>query len=267
MNRAISRLPVGITRHTEFETPLSRYVDSIWLIENFVQSHGHDRVLPTGTMDLVLTLNKHGPNEALLAGVRSEHVIIDAGCSPSMVAVHFKPGGAFAFFDSPAGEFTDQVVSLDSLWGSTVATLQQQLLEANTPHETIRRVVRTLLQELRDRDKHPAVAYALSEFRKTGSTKTVAQISLETGLSHKRLIRLFRDQVGAAPKLFQRICRFNLVIDMLAQCEEPDWADIALACGYFDQAHFNRDFHRFSGINPTTYLRNRVTRSHVRVSD
>ena len=141
--------------------------------------------------------------------------------------------------------------------GSTVATLQEQLLEANTPHEKIRLTEKNLLWKLNGRDGHPAVAYALNEFRKAGNTMSVAEICLKTGLSHRRFIQLFRDQAGAAPKFFQRICRFNLIINMLAQCQEPDWENIAVACGYFDQAHFNHDFHRFSGINPTIYLRNR----------
>ena len=266
VKRDSCQLPPGIRFHRVSEPPLSRYVDSIWLFEDFVQIHGRERVLPTGTMDLVLPLNQQGPNEAQLAGVRSGNVIIDTGYPLSLVAVHFKPGGGFAFFDPPAGELTDRIVSLDSLWGGTVATLHEQLLEANTAHEKIGLVFKTLLRKFNGREGHPAVAYALREFRTAGNTKSVAEICLKTGLSHRSLIQMFRNQAGAAPKFFQRICRFNLVIDMLAQCNEPSWANIAVACGYFDQAHFNHDFHRFSGINPTTYLQSRVTSSHVRIA-
>ena len=45
------------------------------------------------------------------------------------------------------------------------------------------------------------------------------------------------------------------------------WLDVALSCGYFDQAHFNHDFRTFSGINPSTYLRHRAARTHVAVPD
>jgi transcriptional regulator GlxA family with amidase domain len=46
---------------------------------------------------------------------------------------------------------------------------------------------------------------------------------------------------------------------------DVDWADVALSCGYFDQAHFNHDFRAFAGLSPSTYLRHRVTRTHVAV--
>jgi AraC-like DNA-binding protein len=46
---------------------------------------------------------------------------------------------------------------------------------------------------------------------------------------------------------------------------DVDWANVALSSGYFDQAHFIHDFRAFSGINPSTYLRQRTSRNHVSV--
>jgi AraC-like DNA-binding protein len=54
---------------------------------------------------------------------------------------------------------------------------------------------------------------------------------------------------------------------MTASSAEVDWPEVALSCGYFDQAHFIHDFRAFSGINPTTYLRNRIHGHHVPIQD
>ena len=60
--------------------------------------------------------------------------------------------------------------------------------------------------------------------------------------------------------------RFGDVLKKLEDLTDPDWTDLALACGYFDQAHFNHDFRAFSGINPSTNLRRRVSRTHVAIA-
>jgi AraC-like DNA-binding protein len=62
--------------------------------------------------------------------------------------------------------------------------------------------------------------------------------------------------VGLSPKLFCRVQRFQQVLKIVRREREVDWAEIALGCGYFDQAHFIHDFHAFSGINPSKYLAN-----------
>ena len=57
------------------------------------------------------------------------------------------------------------------------------------------------------------------------------------------------------------------VLQTIEAVPEVDWADIALQCGYFDQAHFIHDFRAFSGINPSSYVRQRTSRNHVAILD
>jgi AraC-like DNA-binding protein len=65
---------------------------------------------------------------------------------------------------------------------------------------------------------------------------------------------MFREHVGLTPKLFCRIRRFQDALNRTAGGKRVVWAQLAADCGYFDQAHFVRDFQAFSGINPTAYL-------------
>jgi AraC-like DNA-binding protein len=74
------------------------------------------------------------------------------------------------------------------------------------------------------------------------------------GLSQGRFIDRFRDEVGLTPKLFCRVRRFQEVVRRVHRAREVDWTDVALSCGYFDQAHFINDFRAFSGLSPTTYM-------------
>jgi len=57
------------------------------------------------------------------------------------------------------------------------------------------------------------------------------------------------------PKLFNRIERFQSVLAKVQRVPEPEWDQLALEYGYFDQSHLIRDFLEFSGFSPADYLR------------
>src|SRR5208283_6042038 len=84
-------------------------------------------------------------------------------------------------------------------------------------------------------------------------SSSVAECSRSIGISERRLSQVFREHVGLSPKLWCRIRRFQSAAEALHRGVEIPWAELALACGYYDQPHFANDFRAFSGIDPTTY--------------
>jgi len=85
-------------------------------------------------------------------------------------------------------------------------------------------------------------------------------------MSPRRFLDVFQWHVGLSPKAFCQIRRFAAVLRCIERAAVVEWADVALSCGYFDQAHFNHDFRAFSGVNPSTYLRQHISRTHVGVT-
>jgi AraC-like DNA-binding protein len=111
------------------------------------------------------------------------------------------------------------------------------------------------------------VEFALREFQDPGRIVSVGDVVERSGVSARRFIEQFRNQVGLAPKAFCRMARFRQVIDRLVSATEVDWSDTALACGYYDQAHFIHEFREFAGVSPATYLRCRTASpNHLRVA-
>lgn len=83
----------------------------------------------------------------------------------------------------------------------------------------------------------------------------MAELAAGAGWSRQHLARRFRDELGLSPKLAARIVRFERARKMIQSAmPRPPLADVALACGYFDQAHLNRDFVRLAGCTPTELL-------------
>ena len=252
---------------TPTRPPLSSYADLLWLAEGYAQPHSSERLLPTGNMDMVLSLDGgHGRDR--VSGAQSRFTILDTSRPLSLIGVRFRPGGGFPFFGVPAGELQNLGVPLDALWGGEAARLREQLLQARTAAARFDILEQTLLQRLRaGHSRSPAVRYAIGRFRDPTQATSVAAVVERTGFSQRHFIATFRDEVGLTPKVFARITRFRRVIDTLQGSPEIDWSALALECGYFDQAHFIHDFRAFAGISPSAYLRHRTSSNHVPVAE
>jgi AraC-like DNA-binding protein len=250
--------------------PLSSFVDLFWFYDGYSPGpHKKERLMPDGSVELVINLKENEARiydrqnldqfnrfpGAVLCGPHSNFFVIDTEQQGSVMGIHFRPGGAFPFFKLPAGELHNMHVSLEDLWGRKADLLRQQLLEAPTPREKFRTMEECLLaQALRPLERHRAVDFALHLFGKCHAAPAMADVSDQIGISSRRFIQLFANQVGLTPKLFCRVRRFQQVLQTIRTGKDFDWVDLAAGCGYFDQAHFIHDFKAFSGINPTTYM-------------
>ena len=232
--------------------PLSFLVDTLWYHHGDQSVPQPERVLPDGRFQLVLDLTA-GPG--VVAGMRSRYIEIDAAAIRTVMGVVFRPGGARSFFDVPAHEFYNQVVTLDLVWGASVAALRDRLMESPTVAERFQVLETALQQRVNTRlSVHPAVGYALGAFHRAPHIQRVLNVTKDAGLSRRRLSQLFREQVGITPKLYCRLRRFQQVIRQIAAGAPVDWSDVALAGGYADQAHLSHEFREFSGLSPSACL-------------
>jgi AraC-like DNA-binding protein len=246
--------------------PLAPFVASLWHHEaDGPWAHTRERVLPTGTMQLLINLHEdelrswHGDGYhqlrrtrgAALGGPSWRHVAIDTAEQQCIVGVSFKPGGAVPFFAAPADELREHDVELADLWGRDGAVLRERLLAQPHPAARLRLLAATLqARVLRPLTPDPAMHHAIAALERGDP---VAAIGERLGLSPRRLIDRFSAHVGLTPKRFARVRRFQHIIRTLTRGDAPAWAELALAAGYFDQAHFIHDFKEFSGLHPTAY--------------
>ena len=244
--------------------PLSHYVEMFWGYEAYGAGHARERVLPTATSEIVVVLrdDRAGP---VACGAHSESFVIDTADRPTLFGVHFRPGGAVPFLKMPADELGNVRVSLETLWGRAAFELKDRLLEARTWTARFRVAEDVLLAQLSGPPRrHPAVGYALDAIQAMPHAHTIGRLTERIGLSPRRFIQVFAHEVGLTPKVFCRVRRFQRVLALIERGRAIDWADLAVAGGYYDQAHFIHDFRAFSGLNPTAYVRANVReRNHV----
>jgi AraC-like DNA-binding protein len=236
--------------------PLSQFVDLFWLCQREALPHAKELALPTATVELVFEI-REGNDTPVICGPHSRPFVIGTAKPVWLLGIHFKPGGAFPFLGLPAGELHNEQVSLETIWGSKAAIVQNQLIEARTPLDKFRVLEQALIaQATQGLRRNPAVGFALAEFH-SDRGPSVSYVVKQTGLTPRRFIRLFQDEVGLTPKLYRRIHRFQRLLNLLHRSERVDWCHVALDCGYYDQAHCIHDFREFSSLSPTTYLRMR----------
>ena len=235
--------------------PLSALIHFMWWYGAYGAGHRRERVLPGPVSELVIVLSgaRQGP---IFCGAQSESFVIETGDRPALLGVHFKPAGAFPFLRRmPADELHNQRVSLEDIWGAEAGALHERLHAAATPAARFRVLEAALIARLDGPPvRHPAVAYALGAID-AAPARPIGDITDQIGLSARRFIALFTAQVGLTPKLYGRVRRFQDVLVRVHGVADIDWTDVALTCGYYDQAHFIHDFRAFSGLSPTAYVR------------
>jgi AraC-like DNA-binding protein len=249
--------------------PLAAFVDNLWLYEGYEGEHSNERILPTGTIELVINLRENElriydaeqPNRcsrfsgAIVSGAYGKGFVSDTEEEAFLIGVHFKPGGAFPFLGLPAGDLADTHVDLETLGGQSAPKLRERLCEASTAADRFQLVQQALISHLfRPMEHHYAVAAALEALDQR-SDVTVRDVARNVGLSQRRFIQIFKSEVGVTPKLFSRVRRFQRARAFIEQKDTSDWTNIAMECGYFDQSHLIREFQEFSGTSPAAYLR------------
>ena len=217
------------------------------------------RVLPDGCMDILVTLGDfprpleaepHG-HRAFVVGTMTRRQIFAFAGRVDIVAIRFRPGGARPFVQAPASEFVNLGAPLEALWGPSGADLSDRLYETEGDEARAKLLFDELIARRAESAPPDAVVLGASELIE-GSSGSVSVDELRRALyvSERTLERRFRSEVGLSPKQATRIARFQAATRKLTEDPAATLGSVAHECGYYDQAHFNREFRILAGVSP-----------------
>jgi methylphosphotriester-DNA--protein-cysteine methyltransferase len=256
-------------RYEEFHPnpPLDKFIKCIWSLESAAQhQHCPERILPDGCTEMVFHLadpfDQHNDDgsqarqpAALLVGQMRGHLLIQPTGRVRVLGVRFRPGGAYPFLSIPQSEITGRVIALDSIWGAIAVELHSRIADATTNAESVRHLEKILSETLKSRRLDDRFSYAVDLITNSGGSVPIDRLANDLGVSFRSLDRIFNTRVGLSPKTLCRIVRFQSVFKLLErESSKQDWVRIALDGGYYDQAHFVKEFREFSGKTPTAYF-------------
>lgn len=235
--------------------PLDAYVDFLWVIDGYTAAAPRERVLPSGWASMVVQLadapmraesaTSAVATHAVVCGASTRPVLLDTTTLGASVGAQLKPGGVRALLGVSAAEVGEQLMPLAACGEAWVDELRVRLADEPTMAARAARFEHMLLARLRTADAPAPLRSALAAFERA-DLPSVAEVNRRTGLSAKRLLALFRDEVGLSPKAYWRVRRFRAVLRDLAG-GRAGGAPLAAEHGYCDQSHFLREFRALAG--------------------
>ena len=240
----------------------------LWYGEGRV-AYQRDRILPSGGSQLLINLGptqyriEPGPPERRVpfrdvwySGLHQGPIDTEAPHGNALFGVAFDAAGARPWLGVDADALADRVLPLEDLIGREALLLRERLLETRALEARFALVEAWLLARLQPRfEPSPLVCWALQRIEASAGRLQVEMLAREAGVSRKHLAVLFRRQIGLGMKSLARLHRFRAATALLAGREQVPWAELAEACGYYDQSHLVREFRDFSGLTPGQFIR------------
>ncbi len=227
---------------------LAPYVECFWTLRTSEICPEYP-VLPDGCVDIIFSRGDGQPTGLEAVGTMTRRHAFRLPAGQFLMGVRFRPALSPGFLRAPAALLTDASVALECLWGPAARRLQDQLVHAASVREGLAVLEAALHRQPEQDPVEKAVAWMV-ENRGQVSVEHAAE---QAGMSARQFRRLCLEKSGVTPKQLCRILRFRRALSQMRPVRRPDWAQLALDCGYYDQAHFIRDFREFSGYSPGRY--------------
>jgi AraC-like DNA-binding protein len=194
----------------------------------------------------------------LFAGQLTRPVEIVPRGVARIAGAHLRPHGAYDLLRVPQHRYKDRVVDVKTIDPALARALTERVARLSDGRAMIDALADVLVERSERQDAPSAATSAVAIVLTLKGMISVADLARATNVSPRQLERLFHERVGLSPKLFVRIVRFQEVLRATRSgADRPSsslrasgWAAMALEHGFYDQAHFIKDFKTFVGCTP-----------------
>lgn len=245
---------------------LARHIRYYWILETD-DSEGEicERVIPTGNIEWMFHYRKtfvvknkvpvYQP-QSMVSGINSNFFDVATRGESGVIAVTFYPHGAANFLRFPLSEIEDTSINLEDIFNIAGKETEEQICLARSQAERIAVIEKFLLRcfnPVKDNDFR-FIKKGVELVNQAKGQISASELSQKLLLTNKSLERKFSALLGKTPKQFIRIVRFQGVIQSFLNPENKQLTRLAYENGYFDQAHFVKDFKALSGYTPKEFL-------------
>lgn len=255
--------------------PLDNYVDCILYVEGNNKGTG----FPKTAMSMVFNLNDNfrlftdkgftnfiDYKKHWVAGVQTRPTYIESYGESKMVVIQFKTLGAYIFLNQPLRNFTEHYINLDCIFNNEADEVWEQLKETNTINEKFLIAEEFLYRKLlRKKIPNEKLIASIDLLLNNKASIPITRICLQYNISRKHLNFLFQEYLGISPKMLSSLNRFQTILQSISKSKPDNLTHFAYELDFFDQAHFNNNFKRFTGLKPNDYIKNVATQPTLKI--
>lgn len=252
---------------------LSPYVESVIYSKGSQLTDLLHHTVPDGTTQLIIDFSEHPvylirsrtnaqpdatdiSGSCWVTGIQRTALINKYSDRLTQVIVRFRPGALSLFTPVPQRLLADQCLPAEAVFGPGVHVLWDQVAHAADAKAALSAVSGYLAGLL----SPEPTGYAAAAHVAQQPQAPLGQVIADTGYSAKHFIERFKQFFGLTPKELQRIRRLAAsMTDLELASSGVNWPEMACRHGYYDQAHFIREFRTFLGMTPNEYLRSGQT--------
>lgn len=175
-----------------------------------------------------------------------------------VVGVKFQPGGFYPFWQRPVSGLTGRSLSFQEVFDLDVAELEQDVLSQTEVGQSVGVVDAFFQSRLPESDPNVELVNEIVRLiQEDRAILKVEQVARQVGLHIRTMQRLLDRYVGVSPKWIIKRYRLHDAVESMEQGTVPDWSQLSVELGYYDQSHFIRDFKAIIGRSPEEYVRER----------
>jgi AraC-like DNA-binding protein len=245
---------------------LQSFVKCFWTLDDEASAEPiKQRVVPDGCMEMIFHYGdlyqqffEDGSSviqpRSFIFGQITKYIEIAPTGVSGIVSARFFPEGLTPFLDIAVAEMEDKAVSLIELFGEKGRLLEEKVLSAPTNTDRITLIEEFLLTRLAEPKIIDTITKACVEvIVESQGQLDVVELADKMNTNRRNIERRFTSAIGMSPKQLSRVVRLQATIKMLEQRKFTSLTSLAYENGYYDQAHFIKDFKEFTGMSPKSF--------------
>ncbi|XOV66791.1 MAG: DUF6597 domain-containing transcriptional factor [Fluviicola sp.] len=242
------------------------FVISHGTAQNFSKEQFHTNH-PQGTFDLMFTLSggvqlenykseSFQMKQIFVMAQQEGYFNLKFDQNTHMLGVVFYAESFSKLFNLPLSELSNSGRQLTDDLSSDYQDFYDQLYHCKSDQERIHSLNQFIEKQLAQVDySFDKMDMLIRSIRNGKASDKIEDLARASNLSERTLQRKLKSSLGIGPKSFSKINRFKEVLVCISTHPEYDWQDLLFRFGYYDQAHFIKDFKRYTGKTPSEFLK------------